>query len=664
MLIVGVSMTALSMSMIHNVKSTQHKQAAVHASSRAQPLAWAGAETFRHYLGTLDDDAIEALKPNNKKIAIDLSSTKNSNIEIYSTLLNTPQKVVDGAFEYYEVIAAISAFDRDAESSMTLKAVYHVTPTGGGSCSDCETLTATLDFYDDLNLSGDINIDGSSGQPATFNVDGSVTATSISLQSINYLNATGNITIGANTFIDEIYANGEITISGAAGVTKASSLTRITMGDGTRAEQIFTNGDIVLSGVATASVSLDALGSIYNDSLNNQGIATAGGDILSTPLAANMTQANAVGSIDVAYGSHSIGILRAQGNISCPSTTWSGYTQITTQASAINCPPANVAEGVPVAIDLMSTLVPFEMHRPVINVNTLRDYANYIFTAEGNVIRVFVRNINGIDDGNYYLGDYPFNGRGFHDFLCKELDANGLCINPASPNDTKTICHGYSTSNPCLTYNEDENSFNFGGRSSVPGVMFFEGNLELGDGIYYNSFLVTENITTTSQHQTRALNFADYGSICLLDYPINKNLTGDFDELYPTNLCDISEGSMTYNAIGNIAMAAGSTDDTDNHIGGTISLGANNDIGGTILAGNYLITHGGTTVHGYVSAAAQNRSGGENSLGGNTTIQINNLPENYHPNEIPPMTTPTNSDDDGKGNSAKGRSKLVWIKHL
>ena len=294
----------------------------------------------------------------------------------------------------------------------------------------------------------------------------------------------------------------------------------------------------------------------------------------------------------------------------------------------------------------------------------LQGYANYLFTREGTDTKVLVKNVNGVDDGNYFLGDYPTLSRGYKDFLCKAVDANNICTDPASPSEARTICYGHTTSNDCLNYDDTTKTWLFNGKSFAPGVMWFEGNLELGNGTYYNTFLATGNLHTADALTSQAPNFAGFASTCQLNYPTNKNTTGDFIGMYPVNLCDITGGKMIYNAIGNLALAAGGTaPEATKYSGGNVDLGDSNSIGGTVLAGEHLTTNGSTTVRGYVSATSQSGKGvaaGKNAIGGSTSILLDNLPAGYRPEQFPPMDVP----DDTTNNGGKGLSKLVWARHI
>ncbi|BCD96703.1 hypothetical protein [Marinagarivorans cellulosilyticus] len=673
-LVVGISLMALSMSIVHNVKSTQQKHIAANATAHVQPLAWTGVEVFRSYLENLSEDEVKALAPSANKIPISVSTIKDANAVIKADILEASTVVPDGLFEYYRIPVRITAFDHVADASSTVEVVYYIAPPGGKNCLDCTTLEATLDFRDDLELEGNLGVKAPSGKTATFNVDGSISATNISLNHINYLNSTGNITLSSGTFIDELFSNGDINLSGSASTLKASALGNVNLTSQAAADIIETNSNVLLQLSGQARTSIDALGIILNDSTATQGAATAGKDILIPATGGSMTQASAVGNVDIAGGSMTIPAIKAQGNVACPGSYWKNFDSIRAQGIAINCPIDNpnannpidydIVDNTPVTIKLMTPLTPFSMPSPTVNVWPLKDYANYVFTPEGNNMRVLVRNINGLENGNYYLADYPQNGRHFKNYLCKEINNAGTCVTPATPQETRTLCYGFSVSDACLSYDSTEDRWTFNGKSFAPGIIWLDGNLTLDNGFYYNTFLATGNIDTAGGMKTSASNFASFASTCELDYPENKNTTGDFDELYPVNLCNISGSAMHYNPIGNIALASGGTPPGEStYAGGIINLGSSNEINGTLLAGENLITHGSTTVRGYITAASESgKKPGldNNTLGGSTTIDLENLPEGYDPSTVPPME-PVDPDDDSQG---KGFSKIIWARYL
>lgn len=680
MLLVGISMTALSMGIARNVKSTQQKQIAVHASSHVQPLVWTGVELYRGYLESLDNDALAGLKANGKSTKISISKLESANVDVTAELLADPVVIPDGEFEYYQVEVLIRAFDHSAQASSSLQAVYHVAPSGGNNCVECVTLEAMLDFHDDLDIGGQITIKAPTGAQSTFSVDGSVNALYVSLTSINVLNSTENIRLSSGTFIDYLYANGTIDLEGSASTSIAKALGTVTMSGQTLASEVETNADINLSASARVTTSMIAHNDIINSGVANNGSALAGRDILIGASAGKITTGSAKRNIDIGYTNFETGELTAEGNIACPSQTWTRTDGGRAKGSAINCPSGqprfgfggfggggrypNIRDNQSVSVTLPPQLPAFSMNKPVVDVWQLKGYANYVFTSSGGQINVLVKNINGIDDGSYILGYYAQTAsRKYLDFLCEEVDGSGKCITPSDPADARTICYGHSTSDACLTYDGDTKTFIFNGKSFAPGAMWFQGNLNLGNGTYYNTFMASGDISTSGGHKTSAINYVGYDAICNLNYPENKNTTGDFDDLFPTNLCDKNSSKLIYNPVANMALVAGGKGPGGTYSGGDIEIGSSNEINGTILAGKNLLTSGSTIVRGYVSATSQTgRVAGlaDNQLGASTQILLDDLPAGYNPEIIPPMDIPEDNED----RAGKGLSELVWARYL
>lgn len=160
--------------------------------------------------------------------------------------------------------------------------------------------------------------------------------------------------------------------------------------------------------------------------------------------------------------------------------------------------------------------------------------------------------------------------------------------------------------------------------SIAPGVAWFDGNLEVGNGTYYNTFIATgygsktDSIITSGSHTTYAPNYAGYsGSVSGTQYaPQGVCNSTYFSGLIPTQFCNSSTQTYTPQTIGNFAFKAGScTGNCYSYTGGNIKTGASSNIYGNVLAGNEFNSGGSTTIAGHITALAQgNRT--YNSMGG------------------------------------------------
>ncbi|HEY0891452.1 MAG TPA: hypothetical protein VGE32_00265, partial [Cellvibrio sp.] len=282
----------------------------------------------------------------------------------------------------------------------------------------------------------------------------------------------------------------------------------------------------------------------------------------------------------------------------------------------------------------------------------------------GTHLTVVVSNVNGIANGTYYVKGTSNNPR---EYLCKGV-AGGFCSEPVIQ-----LCNGYSANNGCFSTatTNGVTTLTIAGKSMPPGVVWFNGNLMLSNGIYYNTFVATGNIATGGSFVSYALNYAAAyktspsdttrkNAVCKNEFDTSVK-SNDFATLYPTNYCG-SDGKYTPNALGNIGLLAGGYNPAANpntkiiYSGGFIELGASNSIYGTVVAGNLLKTGGSTKVYGYISAAGLQVSDADNNLGGSTTVDVTNLPEGYKPNEIPDMS--------GGAAGVLAEARVLWSRYL
>jgi hypothetical protein len=258
---------------------------------------------------------------------------------------------------------------------------------------------------------------------------------------------------------------------------------------------------------------------------------------------------------------------------------------------------------------------------------TLESQANMAFKYVGGKIKVYLRDMNGMASGEYFLVD---GGGDKKDFACPtESFSTSSCVR---------IGKGYSDSNTLVTYEQNKKTkvwaWNLNGIELAPGIAWFEGNLNVGTGVYYNTFIATESISTSGNHKTYAPNYAGYnGSFDNVNYSPKGICNNSNFTTYPTQLCSKSDNKYSYPALGNYAFMAGSVSkQTTSYVGGNISVGESTVIYGNIKAGNIFTSGGSTTVYGYLTALAQGSDNNLNSMGNSTTIIVNNLPPSFNPN--------------------------------
>ncbi|MDZ4262820.1 MAG: hypothetical protein U1B30_10890 [Pseudomonadota bacterium] len=661
---IGIGLVAVSLGTLHTVRGTQERQLAAHAQINAQAAVWATVDVARQYLQSLTPEQLAGLTLNSPW-TIGGSDALAQSVSIVGV---TPPAGADAA---YRITAHVAARAIAAQSSSAVEVVYEVTPAVGGSNV---LLNGVLDFYNDLSLSGGIVMKVPGG--ANINVDGDFDATG-SVVGMNgfglgTIAVTGSVSVASDIAAQELRGK-NVSITGGSTAKRIYAFGdpdaadpddccgNVTMTGGTGAELIQANGSVTLGG-GDVLATVDALRDItVNRGGSKQGTLTAGRDIY-VEAGNSIVATRSVGNTSINSNTDIPDIL-AKGNVTCsPGLSWKVFPSITAGGAINNCKPgatfaANKAPA-PV-IGLMSKVPKVVMSQPVVDAWAVRATANYIFEYKDGSKKVKVQNVNGIPNGEYYLSTYS--GTNDREYLCTAIDAaTKKCSNPASASAAKTICNGFSVQNACFGYDTNIRQWTIRGKNLAPGVVWFEGSVDIGSGEYYNTFVASENISSSGSLKVYSLNQAGYAPVCNNQFLTNS--TSAFSGLYPSNFCNISAGKMIPNSLGNIALLAGGYDPDDNpggtksvYTGGYVTLKAGNYIYGTVLAGNLLGTSGSTYIYGYVSASGlKNLEAEENTLGGSTTIDLTGIPKGADPGEVPDMS----------GTPAQSSSVVLWSRYL
>ncbi|MNO43259.1 hypothetical protein D3C76_334760 [compost metagenome] len=644
-LLAGLALTATALGVMHAVRGAQQKHVAVHAATHAQAGAWAGVEILRQYFEQLDPAELNALEVN------DEISIQVGNRELHAAIVELQAPAQGSSDKRYSVTANLRNQDDAARATSTIQAVFAVTPGGSGQPSPGEPWDNVIDISGNLDMRGNIDVKG--GDRAHFNVDGNVKLNNAAITGIKTLRATGDIEIGSAIQIEELFSNGNISLSGAASVLKASALGNITINSGGGSQGVLNaNGNIVISNGSVGTA--NALGLINASSGGSHGTLTA----VRTITISNGTtaSANAVGSITV-NNWPTVRTLSSQADVQCPSANWNNFDSIAAGGQARNCPaaPAKIRAPTSVSIALMAPLQPFTPPKPHVDAYELKDSANYVFEYRNGQILVSVRNINGISDGSYRLGKSRTNSN-WWGYLCKELDGDGFCLVPLRK-VTRGTWDGdqnisYSNGKWKLTGDAGDNS----PAVFAPGALWFQGDVELASGKFRNTILATGNISTSGNHRTWSVNYAGYAETCNSSY---------YNGLYPNDFCDRATQKLKSNSLGNVALLAGGYVG-NTFSGGDIELGPSSKIYGSVVAGNWLQTGGSTLISGYITVARQGDSSGSNSWGGSTTIDLQNLPPSFDPGGIPDMdgNPPCQDNCEPDDTEQPGQATLQWSRYL
>ena len=674
----GLVVTAAAFGSYHVLSGAQERQLAVHSTAPAQATAWRGVQLVRRYLEAVDGDVIADWGREGAPLAIggDLGITAR-----ITEVVEVPGSAMVGP--YYRVTAQVSgmaARGTPAQSTSLVEVVYRVVPGDGGGPTPPPPggggVIHAMDIHRNLDLTGSIQFRGPDN--AVINVDGNARLDSASITGIDTLRATGEVSIGSNIQVGAVHANGNVELTGSSGVGEIRSRGDVTIRGGSSPMTVRANGRVHFAGgngsvvESRGAVRVSAGGVIitsiategdvdWSGSGGRAGTIHANGNIRynggkSGAAPTLRSRGNITATAAGAGLAHANGQVRGEGWGRFDTVAARGGLTLTGSFSAGTVRPRDTVEPV-VAVSIPE--VP-EVQMPAyrIDVYPLRAAANYVFEYVGNRIQVQVSQVAGIPDGTYVLGERQ-DGR--KDWLCRPGDLrNGVCQRPVA-----TICQGFSEYNACFTH--DRGKWTVNGTSMARGVAWFDGDLQVGNGTYVNTFLATGNLNTSGNHRTVSPNYAGYAAACRNAAPAGTRLGvySHFAELVPTNLCDVGNGTMTGEPLGNIAYLAGGLAPGGGFVGGDIDLGASTRADGAVMAGNLLRTGGSTTLNGRIVSAAQ-RAGASDEIrmGGSTTMDLGSGSDDYDPSApIPCMVDCEPEPEPGEpveGNTAK----VQWSRYL
>lgn len=667
MIIVGLSLTASTLGVMYMQRASQETSMSLHAKTQAQLKVWGAAELVQNYLQGIQDTKQMVDFANYVKNGKTLNLKNASGAALDGVTVN----FVSYDSEAFKVlISAVTADNTKAKSTASLEAIYKIT----GS-EPVESEPNVMTFNRNLKLGGSINVlkNNNDTKKYTINVLGDFSTDGNSIVGLSRVQALGSINITSGSAFEELSSNCDVSLSGSvtASVIKARRNVCLT-GASAASSLIAANGSVsaqsgyAANGTISARTNYDGLltttlncvapGSVNNFNLN---------EVLPCPVPTLL-------GVSLAQGGAGAKIVATKANVSLGGggrigTMWKtllflplggGTTVDKNVLGIVTDGPTLTQNGsiAPLAEREVYKVETITLAADKYNAYNDRDSANFEFTIDSKGFkRVKVRNVSGVDNGDYYLGDYD---GGFKDYLCTEVSGSSgtpKCTKPAKP--LATICKGYSEYNNCFSYSN--NKWTINGVSAAPGVMWFEGNLEVGNGTYYNTFIATgfgtgDTIVTSGSHVTYAPNYAGYsGRVDGEQFaPTGICQNANF-AIYPTQFCNKATTTYIPQPIGNYAFKAGSG--STNYVGGNIKTGSSSDIFGNILAGNEFNSGGSTTVHGYISALAQG-SKTYNSMGGSTSIDLRKLPNTYNTTST---TTPGTS-----GSAGSKKVVILWSRYL
>ncbi|WP_211468197.1 hypothetical protein [Collimonas silvisoli] len=611
-LLVGLSMAAMVVGGMYYLRGLQAKTVTAHAAAEAQLKAWTGVEAIRQYLYQVGSDVtkLPVFTGDKGSGQIQLQGLSGVSATVMSV---TPTDPNCSTTNPKGTRVNVNLTGASGPATSTVEAVYCASGSPG---SQTNSNSADPGFVGDVEGSGSITYKGSSSNGKLV-VQGNVTMGG-SISGFSQVYATGNISLTGSNNINALFSEGDITLVGGHDntINVINSLHNVSMGSGFNAVLINANGSVTLGGHTSADT-INAIGdvslgdTVTVGTLNTKGSVTAGG--------AAVTSAMVQGNYQETYGTANGGQVGGP-----PPYVAQCCSAWNTKVKLTNVPGLQVA---------VSPLTAATLSTTVIDAYAVKNSANYIFDVDAkNNIVVNVNNVNGLANGPYYLtGD----GAGNQDWLCTTATYSaGTC--------KAKICHGFSPYTSCFSYNNGTWSISGGDNSSnpplpppamAPGVVWFHGDLNLGNGTYYNTMLATGNISTGGANISYAVNFADYNNICQ-----NKAFPG----LYPTDFCATGATSLAPNLLGNVVFLAGGYVDGV-FSGGVVNLSASNDTYGNIWAGDVLKTGGSTTIHGNLHTAHQSGGSSRNEIGAKTIIDKTKMSDSGNPDAGLTEPHPSNS---------------------
>jgi len=677
LIVVGLSITGAVLGSVSYLRNAQDQTTSFHTQSQAQMNAWTGVRALYQWL-----DQLRSLEEPPDATAlynafVDASASGSTNLIAGSQDLAAYVVDVSGDPSGFRVTAnvhGISLADvADVRSTAIIQVVFYLEEQ---PFTESEGLQSVISFNRGLTLAGNISVQSTPGESYEINIQGFFDTGGNSITGIDTIRATDSVRITSGSNFRNIFSNGDVRLEGS-----------VTISDSIQAR-----GNVCLPGGATASSGLTrSEGFVYGSGSANFHTVEARGESLydgTLPLCANLANSDTHGNliaVNLAGNSNAntidaIGSVNNNGgsvNVRADGDYHNGHGSGTGEITGTPryCPNAvcqaaipawkandiNVVTNANLVVDIPG-VPPVEVAVSGFDAYNYRASANYAFSVdEDGFMRVTVRNVTGIPNSDYYLGSYagPYKDR-----LCNALTAgstpqNPTCALPANGADSYPMCWGYSAYNNCFSYNAGSETWAIVGNSIAQGVVWFEGNLNAGSGTYYNTFIVTGNLATSGSHQAYAPNFAGYsGAVDGVTYAPKGMCSNSISPHRPSQLCvDGSFNATWANGLANFVYMAGSYDESQDYVGGDITLGASTQAFGSILAGNDYSSGGSTTVAGYITALAQ-RGTGSSSMGGSTSINLVQLPPTYQAQAGDPST--------GGGGSSGGpfTIALQWARYL
>ncbi len=705
-LLVGLALASSVLGTAYYLKSSQKSLAVSHALTNAQSGAWTGVEVFRKYLNGLDGAAI--LNLDNETVKLNVQGGRELTVKEIKT------SQISASPEKYQVSAQIQNVSEISEASSTIEIVYEIT-FDGNSLQPSNGGIAGINLYGDVKVSGNVHIDG--GDKALINIQGNFSTTGNGFTGVDTLSVTGNVDLrGGGEKIKTIISNGNVYLGSGSEVEYVYAKGTVTIESGKQEGEIYADQDIIITNgsvklantlknitfeganagslIAGNNITIRngsvetalAKGSIYINGGSSMGIFKSLNDIsiLSNSLQ-GINSFTANGDISANQWLTTYGHLASSGTVTCVSKDTVTRFKSLRYASSTTCPEPNGTN----VFKISNTTLVQESDIPVtgstksvpitektgIDAYNYKSQANYVFSQENNgaIIKVTLQNIENtaLNGKTFYVGAYP-KDKSDWGYLCETI-VNKVCQSKPVAKITQNST-GEGDNSKQITYSNDKWNINVSFKNDkdqnipsnpdlAPGIMFFEGDLDITRGHFINTFIATKNITfiNAGESVVYAPNYVEKELICNRTFFPNENSTPNI-YIKPSNLC-----RATTLDIGDIALLAGSylrtinadgtLTKTSTYQGGNITL-SEAYIYGNIMAGNRYYVNNTGHVFGSITA--------ENLLNPNDINDKSSLFDTSV--DLTKTDTSSNSNNDNiipdDGSNNKDRAKIRWSRYI
>jgi len=692
MMLTGVAMTATTMGMMYGIRSAQEQQMASHATVPSESRAWEGVELVRLYLqGVSVGDVVPgALATSASGITAQIMSKE----AVGSTTQVTVNITGRGALASSTLQAVYVLGGAGTAGVSSTKALVfngNLNYTGGSLSILNGAHMANIALSGVLSISNGATAYVSGCAKGGIELSGGGVADNAILLtegtfSMSSSSAASNITVGAKTV--NIAQEGGSYLSIKAGAFTANVLSGSTkIGTALVGGIRNTDNSITALNEGTALITLTN-GTVYTLDLsqvtqsNNVITTTAGAKKISgsgtLPATIALTY-NAVYGGDVQFKTATVNtfwanniaftgwsgtysLLKAHGNVSIltanigqfqgggnlsvtqyntPSfssaSRMTGLVRNADGSTYTGTPITNLSFNVPNASPGLPGVPYCDLDPQPVDVDPLRDQANYVFYFDGNKPMLRIQNVNKADGTALPAGPY--------DLTTQDLRRIG---------GTNFLMCGYSfeANNTCGKNATRNSGWNLNGIIAFPpGVMWFQGNVTF-DGVQgsrlTNTILATGDVTLTSGGHIPlyAPNFSGYSNVC----------SGSF---YPSNLCNKTAsppGLTTWTDSANVVHTGMPLGNLAIEAEGSLSS-AGWDIHGNVILGGLVSTTGATTtIQGGLSTGGNGSAPTSINQGG-LALDVSGLTKDQ-------TFTGTTTPGTGSGTASAATARLLWVRAL